>query len=150
MLGLGAPEFVCISFPNAIDLYVCAGTIDKIYWDFRDISCYRSNTKSVNMVCYMCRFVETLSVCAGLTCLHSRFGYCWKCMAHHEKENQTVAIDSWAAKVFIQRELTNVLFTKPQQLLFSVPTLLKSVIKGKGDVCCRHQIANWLLFTKYN
>ena len=60
-------------------------------------------------------------------CIQSRSVSDWKCMAHHEEENQTTAImDCWAApKKFHLQNCRNVYIQFPG---------LQSLIKRKGDV----------------
>ena len=56
----------------------------------------------------------------------------WKCMAHHEEENQITTVEQ--LKSCIHKEWAKIPLAKLQQLISSVPQQLQSVIKRKGDI----------------
>jgi len=74
----------------------------------------------------------TQSVCAWLACLQSTSVSYWKCMEHHEEENQTtITTDCWEADVLDSARMDTDSSEKLQQSVSSVPKPLKHVIKRK-------------------
>lgn len=71
----------------------------RVYWDFRGVYstikvtvCHGNSIVSSarqRQASFLLHSLKTQCVCAWLACQQSRSASCWKCMAHHERENQS-------------------------------------------------------------
>ena len=142
----------CIIAHSMGDLHICEGTIDAEAYIgilerhmqkarqrlFPGTPClFQQDNARPHSVQVTTTCLHRYRVCAWLACLQSRSVSYWKCMAHHEEEDQTtVTMDCWAAWVLytIHQEWAKIPLAKLQQLISSVAKRFQSVIKRKGDV----------------
>ena len=135
----------CISAHSMGDLHICEGTIDaEAYVGILEmlpprLTTFPRNSMSISAgqcqafilhKLQQCGFVGIECVCLT-ACLQSRSVSYWKCMVHHEEENQTTAnMDCWAAHVLYTPRMGKNSTCKTATIdIFSS----QSEIKRKGD-----------------